>query len=92
LRGKNLSNRINHEEFLKRSEKALETIEIISDNKYETKKTIFKCKCKKCEHEYEVKAESLMDGHGCRKCAKSYVPTHEEFVENIRKINPNVKI
>lgn len=87
-----MSNRISHEEFLKRSKIALDFVEIISDNKYETKKTIFRCKCKKCKHEYEVKADSLMDGHGCRKCAKTYVPTNEEFIDNIKEINPNIKI
>lgn len=84
--------KITHEEFLKRSEIALEKVDIVSDNKYKTKKTIFKCKCKMCNHEYEIKADSLMDGHGCRKCAKTYVPTNEEFVERIKEINPNVKI
>lgn len=43
--------------------------EVISE--YKTSAQKVRCKCKKCNKEFEIKASHLIDGHGCRNCIKS---------------------
>lgn len=84
--------KITHEEFFEKYKDTLEKIEILSENKYQSRETIFKCRCKTCGFIYETKAGNIAKGHTCRKCSKTYIPSQEEFIQDIKEINPNVKI
>lgn len=51
------------------------------------------CRCKQCGSTFEISAHSLLQGHGCRKCAieKNATllrKTHEQFVNEIKEFNP----
>lgn len=61
--------------------------------KYKTANDKVLTKCLICNHEWNPKAMQLLDGHGCPKCARmSKRKTHEQFVEEIGRINPDIKI
>lgn len=57
-----------HKEFVEQLNKINNSIEIISE--YINHHEYIKCHCKKCGNEWEAKAYSLLQGHGCPKCAK----------------------
>ena len=49
-----------------------------------------KAKCMLCGYEWTTLASSLVYGHGCPRCAKNGVYSHEEFIEKLKTINPYV--
>lgn len=53
---------------------------IIALSKYINNKSIIKCKCKRCGNIWEAKAYSLIQGHGCPRCAKSGTSFMEQFI------------
>ena len=67
-----------HEEFAKELYNIDNTIEIKS--KYINHHEIIKCLCKRCGNEWEAKAYSLLQGHGCPRCAKSGTSFMEQFI------------
>lgn len=42
--------------------------------------TNINCKCKICSHQWEAKPYSLLQGHGCPRCAKSGTSFMEQFI------------
>ena len=55
------------------------------------------CLCKKCAHRWKPAANSLLQNHGCPKCADKEKglkkrKTHEQFVDELKRINPQVKL
>lgn len=44
--------------------------------------TNIKCRCKRCNHEWEAKPYSLLQGHGCPRCAKSGTSFMEQLILN----------
>ena len=63
--------------------------DIIVESKFDNNKCIIKCRCKRCGHEWEAKAYSLLQGHGCPKCAKSGTSFMEQFIRlsYVRKLS-----
>ena len=50
------------------------------------------CKCLKCGFEWKPTMSNLYSGKGCPKCSGTYHRTHEEFVEELKSINPNIEV
>lgn len=65
-------------------------IELLED--YTDNKTKLKVRCKKCQYEWQVRSGHLLEGQGCPKCNKTYRRTPEDFVEEMKKINPDISI
>lgn len=64
---------------------------------YINNKTKIRCECLKCGYVWFAQPNHLLEGHGCPECKKELLSqiktlTHEEFIERINKINPNIKI
>lgn len=56
---------------------------------YINSKTKIKCRCKIDGHEWEAMPKDLLHRHGCPKCK---MITHEEFIERLQQINPDIEI
>ena len=54
--------------------------DILVKSNYENNKSIIKCKCNRCNNQWEAKAYSLLQGHGCPRCAKSGTSFMEQFI------------
>lgn len=70
-------------------------VEVLED--YVNSQSKIKTKCKICSKIFFPTAGSLLSGHGCPTCgiekirqARSY--THEEFVNKLSKINPDIEV
>lgn len=59
---------------------------------YSNAKTRIKCHCKTCGYEWNTSAASLLQGCGCPFCAGNLKKTHNQFVEEVEGILPNVVI
>lgn len=49
-------------------------------------------KCLIDGHIWEARPSDILKGHGCPKCAGVKKRTHEEYVEELKTINPNVEV
>lgn len=67
-----------HEQFIGDLSVVNPDITVIST--YKNTHTNVKCKCSICEHEWSAKPYSLLQGHGCPKCAKSGTSFMEQFI------------
>lgn len=79
-----------HEDFVDEINKINPNIEILS--KYENYHSTIKCKCKVDGYVWFSNPANLINQHGCPKCAGKYNRTHDEFVSEIKSINPNIEI
>lgn len=50
------------------------------------------CKCKKDGYEWSTKPNILLNGHGCPICGGTAKLTHEEFINRVQQINPNIQV
>lgn len=50
------------------------------------------CRCKVCNHKWEVTPDKLKQGRGCPKCAGKMKLSHTEQVLAINKVNPDVEV
>lgn len=66
-------------------------IEILS-SEYKNLRSKLTCKCKKCEYEWQVSGDSLMQGNGCPKCAKVAPLTLQDIKNRLCLISPNIEI
>ena len=55
------------------------TIQIIDEYKGARKKIL--CKCKKCQYIWEIRADHLLEGHGCPKCGGALKKNNELFLK-----------
>ena len=88
-----------HEEFMKdfyNQNPNAHNIEILGE--YVNNKTPIKCKCKIDGHEWTpIPNDLLSKGSGCPKCKlqtqiQKQTKTHEEFIQEMQEINPNIEI
>lgn len=79
-----------HEEFIEQLSKINPNIEVL--NKYINRRTKVKSKCLIDNYEWEVDPMSLLNGHGCPKCAGVAPKTHKEFIEELFLVNPNITV
>lgn len=55
---------------------------------YTNTRTKIQVKCRNCNYIFYATAGSLLLGHGCPSCSHSYAKTQEEFIAELKKINP----
>lgn len=89
-------NRKTHNEFAKQMLQINNAIEILG--KYTTAKKKIECKCKLHNEIFFATPDHLLQGEvGCKQCIDiknhtSGLKTHEEFVSQLRQINPKVNV
>ncbi len=79
-----------HQEFILDMESKNSNIVVLGT--YTNSKVKIKVECRVCGHIWFSKPNTLLTGHGCPKCAKRYNRTHDEFVFELKSINPNIDI
>lgn len=79
-----------HSDFIKELKIINPNIQILSN--YTNNKTKVDCKCLKhnCGHIWSAIPNSLLQGHGCPQCGGWIKRSHEEFVDLLKTINPNI--
>ena len=87
--------KLTHKEFITKLHQVSSNIEVIGT--YVNGDTKIKCKCKIHEYEWSVRPADLLRGHGCPKCgnkrnAQKRTITHEEFIQRLQQVNPNIEI
>ena len=89
-----MTRRKTHEEFMEKfykQNKHAQDIEILGT--YKGAKIKIKCKCKVDEYEWEATPHNLLRGTGCSKCAtNNNKKTHEQFLQELYKINENIEV
>ena len=78
-----------HKEYMEEVAIINPAVEVVG--KYIDTKTKIKHRCKKCNHVWCVRPNSINQGSGCPEC-KNKCKTHKEYVAEIEIKNPNIKI
>ena len=78
------------EQFIKELSKINPNIEILGE--YINSQTKIKCKCKIDGYEWEIIPNNSLQGKSCPMCYGNAKKTHEQFVEELSKINPNIEV
>lgn len=79
-----------HDVFVKEMQEINPNITILG--KYKNSQTNIMCKCNIDGYEWKTKPNTLKNGHGCPMCAGNINKTHEDFIEQMNTINPNIEI
>lgn len=87
----NLSNRKkSNQEFISDLKKV--NPNIITQEKYIDSKTQIKVECSVCGYTWQANPNNLLRGRSCPKCSGKYRRTHKDFIEEMKSINPNIRI
>lgn len=78
------------EVFLKEVSANNANIEVLG--KFVNTRTKIEVRCKVCGRRYMVSPNSLTRGVGCQNCAGLLKKTAEQFVEEMRAVNPNIEV
>ena len=62
------------------------------EGNYVNNKTNTSLTCMVCGHRWEATPHNLLRGTGCAKCAGNVKKSHEEFVEEMKVVNCNIRI
>lgn len=65
-------------------------IDVIGE--YKNSKTKIAVHCNKCGNTWSAEPSSLLQGTGCPKCNKRYRRTTEDFVNELKAINPSITV
>lgn len=65
-------------------------VELIED--YVNASTKILARCRVCGHEWKANPSTLLAGNGCPACAGTRKKTHGEFVEELKKISPDISV
>lgn len=79
-----------HEEYV--SELFLANSNIEAVEKYIGAHVKILHRCKVDGHEWHVEPNALLHGNGCPICSGNIKKTHEEYIEELSKINPNIEV
>lgn len=79
-----------HEEYVKEVAKNSPNVEVLGTFQRVTNPMDFKCKV--CGYEWTALAYGVMQGTGCPRCEGMVKKTHEDFVEELLKVNPNIEV
>lgn len=79
-----------HEEYIEEVAKINSNIEVIGVYINSSIKILHRCK--KCGYEWMVSPNAILSSHGCPACVEKKRKTHEEYVEELAKINPNLEV
>lgn len=82
--------RKSNEAFKKEMQEKHPNLEVLSE--YINGRTKVNIKCKKCGHNFMTTPGSLYMGHGCPKCVGVSKKTNQEFIAEMKIINPNILI
>lgn len=82
--------KLTHEEYV--SELAIKNpnIEVVGQYVRSNVKILHRCKVD--DYEWMVLPSSLLHGKGCPVCSKKKKRTHEEYIIEVEKINPNIEV
>lgn len=64
----------------------------VLSTEYKNNQTKILVKCNKDDYEWWSKPNSLLSGYGCPKCGGNAKKTHEEFLNELFNINPNIEV
>lgn len=78
------------EDFKREIEKINPKIEVLGE--YKNSSTGIECICKKCGWRWFPTPNKLTQGRGCPQCAGRMRKTHEQFLEEVCNVNPNVEV
>lgn len=78
------------EEYKTELSKANPNLELLSD--YVNSSTKVTVKDMRCGHVWDVTPSTPLRGHGCPKCAGVKKKTHQEFINELKAINPDIEI
>lgn len=86
-----MSRKKTHEEYVAQVAEVNPNIEVIGV--YVNTHTKIKHKCKIDGCEWDVEPNSILSGYGCPMCANNKkTKTHEQYVREVEKINPDVEV
>lgn len=90
-----MSGRKTQEEFEKEVSLASPNTKVIG--KYININTKIQFKCLIHDFEFDAFPQNVLRGHGCRKCgnekqSKKQTKSHDKFIKDIMKINPNIEV
>ena len=71
------------QEFIKLVEIKNPFIQVLDEYRGARKKIL--CKCKKCEYTWEIRADHLLEGHGCPKCGGALQKDNNLFVKQLEE-------
>lgn len=77
-----------HEEYVAEVAIVNPDIEVVGKYINNATKILYRCKN---GHEWEAVPTSILQGHGCSKCAGNTKKSHDEYVEQLRNIKPNIE-
>lgn len=78
------------EEYIKEVSNINSCIEVVGI--YIDAKTKILHRCKIDNYEWMVAPYKILDGRGCPKCGGTMKKTHEEYIDEVAKINPNIEV
>lgn len=81
-----------HEEYVEELNVKNPTVEVIGKYVGSRMKIKHKCLIANCGYEWTATPHDLLAGSGCPKCAGNIKRTHDEFINDMLHINPNIEI
>ena len=88
--GGSVSKKKTHEEYVKELVEVNPNIEVIE--RYIGARIKIFHRCKICNYEWTATPDKILRGCGCPKCAGNMKLTHEEYVEKVKDVNPNIEV
>lgn len=90
-----MSRLLTPEEFIKKLEEKNANIEAL--DQYISAITKLRFRCRICGNVWETKPSTILSGHGCPECGKRKVgnalrKTNAQFIDELKKINPNIEV
>lgn len=84
-----------HMDFVKEMKMLHPNISVVGQ--YQNSNKRLRVRCETCRYEWDAVPASLLSGDGCRKCGtkeahQRFVKGQQEFIEQVRIVNPNVEI
>lgn len=80
----------NHNQYIQDLVLINPNIEVVEQ--YMTSKTPIIHRCKICGYQWKTKPNTVLCGRGCPKCSGVVKRSHENYVQDIQKNNPNIEV
>lgn len=89
-----MSQRKSHEQFIRELQEINPDIEPL--DQYTGAVIKMRLKCRICRNIWDATPHDLLSGHGCpecgkRKVTKAHSKTHEQFIKELREVNPEIE-
>jgi len=79
-----------HQQFVEQLKDVNPTIEITGE--YVKDYVHIACRCLKCGHVWSAQPSNLLQGYGCMPCSGNTKKTTQQFIEQLKEINPNIEV